>query len=167
MLVLVKVISADFDKFKKRIVKVLRFGRNDFQNGIEASPAGVDSNPIKGMIAVYGPTNEQGKRVILGYFNKDKLAATGEVRLFATDATGILQNTVWLKANGDIEVGGNLNNFVKHAPLDTALQAQIELINIELAKIAAAINAIVPASYTPTPIQLDITASKTDKVKTL
>ena len=63
---------------------------------------------------------------------------------------------------GDIE-GGDF--AVKYNGLDTGIQKMAADINIELGKIAAAINAIVPCAYTPTPIAPDISTSKVDKIE--
>lgn len=65
----------------------------------------------------------------------------------------------------DIEINGNTKNFVTHAELNTALQDMVTAINVELEKIKVAI-AGVGGSYVPIPITLDISASKTNKVKT-
>jgi hypothetical protein len=49
-------------------------GKSDVRECIEVSPYGIDSNPIKDMIALYGPTGENGKDVIIGYLNKNRTA---------------------------------------------------------------------------------------------
>jgi len=63
---------------------------------------------------------------------------------------------------GDTE-GGDF--AVKHTQLNTGIQQMATDINAELVKIAAAINAIVPGSYTPTPIVPDISSSKVEKIE--
>lgn len=163
MLNLVKVISTDYDTFKKRIVKLLRLGRNDVQTALEVSPFGLDSNPLKDMIAVYSPTNEQGKTVLLGYLNKNQKAQVGEFRTFCVDSRGTQIFYTWLKNNGTYEIGGNNDNIVRYAKLDIALQDEVNKINIELGKISAAI-ATAGGSYTPTPISVDILPSKVTEV---
>ncbi|HXP52177.1 MAG TPA: hypothetical protein VN922_19630 [Bacteroidia bacterium] len=165
MLSLVKVISTDYDKFKKRVIKLLRFGRKDVQTAMEVASPGIDANPIKDMIAVYGPTNEQGKKILLGYFNKNQLAAPGEVRLFSTDSDGNVKFYTWIKNNGTIEFNGSADNLVRYLKLNQALQQQVTKINTELGKIATGIVAG-GGSYTPTLLTLDISASKIDEMKT-
>ena len=163
---LVKVISTEFDNAKKRIVKVLRFGKSDAQTPFETSPYGVDSNPVKGMVAVYAATGIKGKAVLIGYLNKNQLADVGETRLFSTDANGELKFYTWLKNDGTLELGGNANNLVKYTPLNTAA-AQLALdINAELVKIAAGV-AAGGGSYTPATISIDISGAKIDEIKTL
>lgn len=166
-MILVKILSSAFDELQRRIPKFKRFGNSDIQTAFESGPYGVDSNPIKDMVAVYSETGEKGKTVIVGYINKNQLAEVGETRVYSTDAQGVLKSYMWLKNDGTIEFNGNANNLVRYAPLNSELVAQKELINIELAKIALAINAIVPLSYTPTPINIDISTAKVDELKTL
>ena len=166
MMNLVKVISTQYDSFQKRMIKVLRFGKSDVQTPHEAAPYGVDSNPIKDMVAVFSETLEKGKPVIVGYLNKNQLAEPGEIRHFSTDSNGNLKFYTWLKSDGTMEIGGNVDNMVRHAKLDLALQQQVNLINTELAKISAAV-AVAGGSYVVAPISLDISPAKIDEVKTL
>ena len=58
------------------------------QTSIEAMPYGVDSNPIKDMVAVYSETTGKGETVIIGYLNKNLKAEVGEFRTFSTDSNG-------------------------------------------------------------------------------
>jgi hypothetical protein len=165
MLSIVKVISTDYDNFKKRVVKLLRFGRNDIQTALEVAPAGIDANPIKDMVAIYGGTNEQGKKILLGYLNKKQMAAPGEVRTFSTDANGNVKFYTWIKNDGTYLLNGNIDNLVRYEKLNIALQDEVNKINVQLNLIAAGIIAA-GGTYTPTPITLDISQSKIDEIKT-
>lgn len=120
MLNITKILSTDFDDIKRRIIKVLRKGNSDVQTSMEASPFGIDSNPLKDMIAIYGPTEEKGKTVIIGYVQKDKLADIGETRLFSTDADGAEQFFIWLKNDGTAEIGGTDYHMVRYEKLEEA-----------------------------------------------
>lgn len=112
MLNFVKIDSSELGEFGRRILKFLRYGKSDSQTSNEVAPFGIDSNPIKDMIAVYGPTSDKGETVIIGYLNKNQLAEIGETRLFSTDANGTtLKFSVWLKNNGTLELGGG-NDFL-------------------------------------------------------
>ena len=71
-----------------------------------------------------------------------------------------------VEKDGNIEVGGNTDNLVKYSKLDLSLQNEATLINTELGKIAAVLNSLAPGSYVPTPVTIDISQSKCDKVKT-
>lgn len=163
---LVKVISTSVDSAMRRIVKVLRMGKSDVQTPFDVSSYGIDSHPIKDMIAIYDITSS-GETVVVGYINKNKKAELGELRLFSTDANGSEKFFVWLKNNGTLQLGGTVDNIVRYIPLDAGLQKEAVLINNELAKIAAALNALIPGIYTHTPISVDISQSKINEIKTL
>ncbi len=66
---LVKIISTEIDNLKRRVVKFFRMGKSDVRTSLEANAYGIDSNPIKDMIAIYSDTSLNGKTVILGYIN--------------------------------------------------------------------------------------------------
>lgn len=161
---LVKIISSEFDKAKRLIVKHLGFGKSDVKTSISSAPYGVDANPIKDMIGIYMETEEKGRTVLVGYMNKNSLAAPGEVRFFSTDASGTLKSFVWLKNDGTVHLNGDTDNLVKHSALNTALQAQVNLINVELGKIATGI-AAGGGAYTPAPISLNISTAKVNNAK--
>lgn len=115
---LVKIISTEI-KNLKRVIKYLRFGKNDIQTSFEISPYGLDSNPIKDMIAIYSPTTDKGETAIIGYINKNQKANAGEFRTFATDDSGVEKFYTWLKKDGTMEIGGSSNFAVKFNELKT------------------------------------------------
>lgn len=166
MLGLVKIISTEADKLKRLVAKFYYRGPKDVQTSHQIAPYGIDSNPIKDMIAVYGETNVDGNTVILGYINKNVLAEPGETRVFATDASGGLKGYVWLKKTGIAEIMGNTDNAVRYTPLNTGLQNQNTAINAELTKIATALNGLVPGIYVPQPVSINISQSKITEIKT-
>lgn len=164
---LAKTISTSFDTLKRRLVKVLRYGNSDVLDRFEASPYGLDSSPIQDMVAVYSDTSEKGKAVIIGYLNKNQLAAPGEFRIYATDANGELKFYIWQKANGTCEIGGDSDNMVRYSKLNLALQQFKTDIISELTNIALGITTA-GGSYTPNPaFGIDISGSKIDEIKTL
>lgn len=114
----VKIDSSSFDKFKRRIIKYLRYGLNDTQTSIEASAAGTDSSPIKDMVALYAQTSGTGESYIIGYLVKDKLAEPGEYRIFSTDDSGTLKTYIWLKNDGKIQLGGTADHAVRFSKLE-------------------------------------------------
>jgi len=147
----------------RRLLKVSQFGA---KTADVVSDFGDDSAPLKDMIAVYSNTSEVGDNIIIGYLNKNQIANAGEKRIFSLKEDGSLSIAIHLRNNGTAEIGGNVDNAVRYAKLDLALQNEVTLINAELTKIAAAINAIVPGSYIPTPITLNILAAKIEELKT-
>lgn len=175
---LAKTISTSIDSLKRRVVKILRFGLSDTLTPIQVAPYGVDSVPIKDMVAVYSETSEKGKSVIIGYLNKNALAGVGEYRTFSTDASGVLKFYIWQKANGTCEIGGNTHNLVRYTPLNAGLQTEVGLINQNLNAIAANLSLLnayvnglvpgtVPTPYVPVAVSLDISAAKINEIKTL
>jgi hypothetical protein len=165
MIKFAKVISTQFDDVKRRLIKVLRMGRSDVQTPNEVMPFGIDSSPIKDMIALHVETDQLGRRVIVGYLNKNQVAKNGETRLFSLDAQGNLKAFLHLKNDGSIELNGNSDNLVRYTPLDTALQSQATAINTELGKIAAVLNGIIPGSYVVTPVSINTSQSKINDLK--
>jgi hypothetical protein len=114
----VKVISTRFDELKRLLIKALRSGKSDVVEPKQLAPFGIDSNPIKDMIAVYGATGEKGKHYIIGYVRKDQLAGVGELRNYSTDEDGELKFYTWLKNDGTMEFNGDTDNLVRYAPLE-------------------------------------------------
>lgn len=145
----------------KRILKVFQFGP---KTAVQANPFGIDSNPLKEMVAIYADTTERGEPVILGHINKNQIANPGETRLFSLDSNGLLKASIYLKNDGSIEINGNSDNAVMFTPLKTGLQNQDGAINSELSKIATAITTL-GGTYVPANILTNIDASKVDQVK--
>jgi hypothetical protein len=176
MINLIKIISTEFDDLKRRIPKFLRFGKNDVQTAIESAPYGIDSNPIKDMIAVYAETGEKGKPVIIGYLNKNQKAEVGELRLYATDASGSEKFYIWLKKDGIVEVGGDTNFAVKYTELKQELDklkqdhnTLVNIFNTHIHTVAANPSGLVatPTSTTAMQNQSDFSKAKNDKIKTI
>lgn len=155
MINLVKVLDSSIDLLNRRLVKVLRFGKSDVQTPFSVSAYGVDSNPIKDMIAVYSDTGEKGKTIIVGYINKNQLADKGELRLFSTDEVGVLKKYIWLKNDDTIEIGGDTDNMVRYSALATAFNAMLTDLNAARAALALP------------PSTADISGAKIDEIKTL
>jgi len=172
---LVKTISSRIDDLNRRVVQFLRKGLYDVQTSQEVAPYGIDSCPVKDLVAVYGPTSESGKTVILGYFNRQQLAAAGETRLFSTNAQGELQFYAWLKADGTMEIGGNSKNMVRYQELETAFNELKDDFNT----LVSTFNAHTHTGVTPgvgssgstatpgTSSAADISPAKIDEIKTL
>ncbi len=166
------VISTAFDNLKRLKVKILRLGKSDVQDILEASPYGVDSNPVKGMVAIYAPTSEKGKSIIIGYINKNRLAAVGEVRHFSTDADGVLKFYTWLKANGTLELGGNAKHLARFEELKTGFDQLKNDFNTLITLYNAHIHATPSGASSPTvstgtASTASIDSSKINEIKTL
>jgi hypothetical protein len=148
---LVKVISSEVNDIKQRLVKILRFGKVDVQTPIQSAPYGLDSNPIKDMIAVYSGTQNDDSKIIIGYLNKDSLAKPGEYRTFATDKNGALKFYTWMKDDGTYEIGGNTNFAVKYNELlqeYNKTKAYLLTLKSSTAALAIVLDGIVPGTST-------------------
>lgn len=175
---LTKVDSTEV-KEELREVKVLRLGDKDVQTANEVSPFGIDSNPLKDMIAVYGETSNNGDTVIVGYLNENRLAQIGELRIYSTDDKGEEKFYTWLKNDGTMEIGGDTDNMVRYSELETAFNELKSDHNNLAAKWDAFCAAYVPgspsavglpatlASSTVGASAADITPSKIEEIKTL
>ena len=174
-----KVISTTIER-GRRIIKVLRYGKSDVQTSYETAPFGVDSSPIKDMRAIYSPTAERGKSVIVGYINENQIAEDGEVRLFSVDSNGNLKAYTHLKKNGTIEINGSADNMVRYSKLAVAFNELKADFNLHVSTFnahfhdvatATAVTPGVPGISTPTktpstPSTANISPSKIDDVKT-
>lgn len=155
MIKLVNILSTSVDVLKRRVVKILRMGKSDIQTSFGVAPYGVDSNPIKDMIAVHAETGEKGKTVIVGYINKNAIADVGELRLFSTDSLGVEKKYIWLKNDNTIEVGGNGDNMVRYSVLETAFNTLLADLNSARAALSLP------------PSTANISGAKINEIKTL
>lgn len=177
MINLVKIISTAIDDAGRRLPKFLRYGKSDVQTSIQAAAWGVDAVPAKDAIAVYAETGVKGKTIILGYLNKNALAAIGENRLFSTDADGAVKFAIHLKNDGTCEIGGNADNMVRYSELETAFNQlkseHDDLVNAFNTHMHATAAPGPPSSPTPgsgipaMPSTADITPAKIDEIKTM
>lgn len=101
---LLSVLSTSIDSLHRRVVKAWN-GKSDTRTAKQYDPPGIDSNPIKDMVCIYGLTELDGSEVIIGYLNKNQLAASGEFRTFSTDENGTVKFNVWLKSDGTVLMG--------------------------------------------------------------
>lgn len=146
-------------------IKVLRYGKSDVQTALNILPKGVDSKPVKEDLAVWSKTSS-GDSVIIGYVKKSELVNEGEIRIYSTDSSGSDKFSIYIKNNGNCELGGNTDNAVRYSPLNQGLQDFITNINTELGKIATGISGA-GGSYVPTVQQININDSKIDEIETL
>jgi hypothetical protein len=135
-------------------------GTYDPRTATDVAPYGVDSCPEDDAQMIYADTEAQDQQITLGVVNEDAKATKGQTRLYCAGSAYVLLKT------STIELAGTADNAVRYTALNTALQAEATGINANLTAISAAINAIVPGSYTPTPVTINITAAKINEIKT-
>lgn len=158
------VVKENIIKAGKRALKVIEYGA---KTADVCGPFGDDSAPLKDMIAIYSQTGENGDNVIIGYLNSNQISKPGEKRIFSLKPDGSISFFMHLKDDGSCEIGGSVDNAVRYAPLNNALQLLKTSINAEHTKIATAINGLAPGSYIPEPITIDINQAKIQEIKTL
>jgi hypothetical protein len=172
------VISTTFDSLNRLKVKFLRMGKSDVQECLESSAYGTDSNPVKDMVAIYTPTGENGKNVIIGYINKNRLAEIGEHRIFSTNDQGVLSTYIWLKNDETMEIGGDADFMVRYSVLESAfndlkgtVNDLVSAFNSHMHATAAtgppSIPTPIPSSIPAIPSTADISGAKIDEIKTL
>lgn len=147
-----------------RIIKSFGRSKRDVSTSYSAASWGDDSAPLPNSDLVHSSTGAD-ETVILGVINKNQIALPGEKRIFATNEGGDVMVAIYLKRDGTIEIAGNADNAVKFSKLDSATQKFVTDINIELGKIAAGI-ATGGGAYDVSPISIDLSAAKNDKIKT-
>jgi hypothetical protein len=176
MMNLVKVYSTSVNSAKQRLVKILRFGRSDVQTPLLVAPFGQDSNPIKGMVAVYGKTTADGSTILIGFINKNSLAGVGEYRTFSTDADGQEKFYTWLKSDGTMEIGGDTNFAVKYNELKAEYDKTknyITTLKSATGAVAIALDALIPGTSAAfnaamaSQVVGDFSQTKNAKIKTI
>lgn len=115
----IKVISTAISEAKK-LIKFERRGKSDIREKLEASPYGLDSNPIKDTRGVFTETTLSGQGVVVGYVNTNQKSDVGEFRTYATDSNGNEVFYSWMKNDGTMEIGGDADNMVRFSELKTA-----------------------------------------------
>ena len=156
-----KVDTGVLNAAKNLIVKILRLGASDVQTSKQISPYGIDSNPVKDMIAIQAETSIKGENVIIGYIGKQHITKQGELRLYSTDENGVLKSTVYLKNDETLELMGNSNFAVKFNELQIAFD-ELKL------KFNTHIHPATAGTTSPTVSQstANISAAKNEKIKT-
>tara|TARA_R110001599_G_scaffold258393_3_gene458667 strand:+ start:841 stop:1365 length:525 start_codon:yes stop_codon:yes gene_type:complete len=172
---IVKVISTRISE-ARRLIKFLRRGRSDVKENFEASPFGLDSNPVENTVALYSDTSVNGQSVVIGYVGTNKIADVGEFRTFATDSNGNEVFYTYLKNDGTMELGGDADNLARYGQIE----ASVNELKDSVAELKNIFSAWTPVpqdggtalqlsalSWSTTPLVEDITLAKIDEIKTL
>lgn len=157
---IVKIDSTNIDD-GFRVAKIEQYGT---KTADVVQSFGEDSNPIKGMTAIFQETDTNGDPIIVGYINKNVVAAEGERRMYSLGSDGSEQAFIWLKNNGDIELNGNSDNVVRFSELESSLMIMVQKLNIELAKIQAGISSA-GGAYAKVDVDIDVSNAKVENVK--
>ena len=160
MITFSKVKESDIED-QKRILKVDEFG---VKTTFESAPFGLDPNPLKDMIGIYGKTSNNSESVILGYINKNQISGIGENRIYSLMQNGSLSAYIHLRSDETIEINGDTNYLVKYNELKIELDSLITKLNTEFIKIQTAITAL-SGAYASVPLTMDTNSFKNDKIK--
>lgn len=165
------------DAKERLILKVLRLGSDDAQTAFNAANFGVDSSPIKNMVAIHGETGVEGQPVIVGYIKPGALAEPGETHLYSTDGDGNDSFRIKLLTDGTAEIGGNADFAVRFNKLKTAFDELkgkhnnlVDAFNSHVHPTAATGPPSTPTPAPPlipaSPSTADIDPAKIDNIKT-
>ena len=138
----------------KRIVQVSLFKKA--REIPQALPYGVDSAPVREMVAVYANTADMGNSLIVGYVYKDAVAEVGSIRLYSENGY------VYLRANGNLELLGTADNAMRYAAFNSVIQSYLTTLNLAISTGISSAG----GTYTP-PTAPNFTAAKINEIKTL
>lgn len=168
----VKIIET-FVEGGRRIVKALRYGRDDVQTSKQVTPYGFECNPVRDSIGLYTSTATRNRTYVMGYISESNETAPGECRVFSTDADGGVQIAFHYKADGTVEMGGDADNAVRYSKLESAFNELKSDVNDLVIKYNAHTHGVIslgaptgPAAPLGSPSAADITAAKIDELKT-
>jgi hypothetical protein len=147
-----------------RLLQCVISDPDDVQTVEWINAPGRDSGIIAGdtvLIVTVGST----KFAIADDYGVEPTAQGGEEKWFSRDAGGAKAAEIILKEDSSIEINGNNDFIISFNSLKSILDTFITNLNLEFTNVATAINSIVPLTYTPTTITLDITPAKVADVK--
>lgn len=150
----------------RRIVQVSLFKKA--REIPQALPYGVDSAPVREMVAVYANTADMGNSVIVGYVYKDAVAEEGSIRLYSDNGY------IHLRANGNLELLGDSKHMVRYEELETGFNSLKQSVTDLTILFNAHVHVTVTSLGTPTPPTpsaipptATITGAKINEIKTL
>lgn len=171
-----KVNGSFKDSIGRLIVKIFRMGGQDVQQVPEATPFGIDTAPPEGMVAIYARTGIKGEEVIVGYVQRDRIAAPGETRIFSVTDGGDISQFIHLRTDGTMEIGGTADYMVRFSELqkgfDQLKQDFNDLVNnynlhTHVLALSAGTGTAAPTVTQGTPSTASIDDSKIDEIKTI
>lgn len=173
---LVKVISSRLDSLGRLLVKFTGSGRDDTQEVVTVSSFGIDSVPIKDLIAIQAKTQVSGESVIVGFILKNRIANIGETRIYSTNENGDVQQYIHLKNDGTADFGGTGDFLTRYSPM----AATIEEIQNDIATLKNVLSTWIPVpndggaalktaatSWASTPLVENISNAKITEFNTL
>lgn len=144
-----------------RLVKGIFLGPDDVREIVEASPFGIDSNPVKGTIGVALDTSVADEPLMVGYVGQVRKADVGEIRIFSSDKSGVESFSAHLKNDGTCSLGGEEDNMVRYSKLEKAFNDLKADFNALVSMFNSHVHASAP-NGPPTPPGSQATASAAD-----
>lgn len=149
----------------ERTIKIVVGGTSDVRQTDDIGMPGIDASPIRGMKAIYAPTQVEGEEVIIGYIIDNQEVKPGEIKIYSQDENGVKKFYAYFKKDGTCNFGGDQDNLVRYKPMDQAFQQIVSFIMEQLPLIAAGI-ATGGGSYTPGTLTIDTSSAKIEEIKT-
>jgi len=157
-----------------RVVQSRLLGRAVTVENPQAAPHGIDSNPVKDMVAIRAETGIKGEAVVIGYLNPNALAAQGENRIYSTDSNGNVVQYFWLKNDGTTEINGTGDFLARFNELKAGFDqlrddfnTHVQTYNTHLHPgVATGLGNTGPTPSTGTPSTASIDTAKIDELKT-
>lgn len=169
----VKVLET-FIEEGRRIVKILRNGRDDVQTSKQVTPFGFESNPTSNSIGLYTSTATRNRTYVMGYIAENVDTEVGETRIYSTNDDGEIQISFHFKNDGTVEMGGDADNLMRYNELKSAFDELRDdfnsLVNAYNTHVHPGVTpgngATVITATTATPSSADMSASKINELKT-
>ena len=153
------IILSRVKQATSEFIKILRYGKSDVQTSDQYLPFGIDSKPVKELVAAQATTNDKGETIVFGYLIRSEATKEGETRIFATNAEGAEVFSVYFKNDGTCEFGGTADNFVRYLKLNEGMQNFVTDLNTKLVAAFTTLGGSWPGT------SLDISGSKIDEIK--
>lgn len=174
---LAKFNTATIDSAFRRIMKVFARTDVDVQTAFQLLPPGDDAQPLENEDVIIGDTVNDETVVIHGVIQQNQKAGPGEKRIFARNEQGEVVIDIYLRSNGDGEIGGTGDFMVRYNELETAFNELNEKFNALVTAFNSHVHATAavgpPVAPSPIPNQIpasesdaDITTAKIENLKT-
>lgn len=167
-----KIIQVSGNEIRKVFRYIKTVFSKDSHTAAQIAPFGDDSCPVEGMKGVEASTDDLGKNVVIGYFNRSILADKGEKRFYSLKSDKTESFYVWLKNDGTCEIGGDTDNLVRYSELKKGFDKLKEDLNDLVLKYNSHTHMVSTLTSTNTSLLAtssiaDISDSKIDELKTL
>lgn len=145
---LLTFLSSTLDEYGRGVFKGWNGNKNskiakDTRTAIESAPFGIDGNPIKGTRMIWARTEVDGAETILGVWNVNRVADTGEARIFSMDADQNTKFNFWCRAAGEGLIGDSDDpgDYTNYAVLFNELKTEFNKLKTDYNNLVTTFNA--------------------------